>query len=157
MSNGPLHIQNHTTQDSSRFNTSYATSQSLSSVLPVFVCSDGNFLAIGSHDNYIYIYAVSENGRKYSRVGKCSVSTSIYIPPSSVLCLFLVPPSSFKISSSSAPSPSPPPILYTLCSLYVPEEAVKGSTTHEPTPACMCSGDAETIFMPLLFWNFVPF
>lgn len=54
--------------------TSYATSQSLNSFLPVFVCSDGNFLAIGSHDNYIYIYAVSENGRKYSRVGKCSVS-----------------------------------------------------------------------------------
>lgn len=42
---------------------------------------DGNFLAIGSHDNYIYIYAVAENGRKYSRVGKCSVSTCIYNPP----------------------------------------------------------------------------
>lgn len=42
---------------------------------------DGNFLAIGSHDNYIYIYAVAENGRKYSRVGKCSVSTCIYAPP----------------------------------------------------------------------------
>uniref|UniRef100_A0A668AJY9 EMAP like 1 n=1 Tax=Myripristis murdjan TaxID=586833 RepID=A0A668AJY9_9TELE len=35
--------------------------------------TDGNFLAIGSHDNYIYIYAVAENGRKYSRVGKCSL------------------------------------------------------------------------------------
>uniref|UniRef100_A0A4W5RKW8 EMAP like 1 n=1 Tax=Hucho hucho TaxID=62062 RepID=A0A4W5RKW8_9TELE len=34
---------------------------------------DGNFLAIGSHDNYIYIYAVGESGRKYSRVGKCSI------------------------------------------------------------------------------------
>uniref|UniRef100_A0A8C7RAR7 EMAP like 1 n=1 Tax=Oncorhynchus mykiss TaxID=8022 RepID=A0A8C7RAR7_ONCMY len=33
---------------------------------------DGNFLAIGSHDNYIYIYAVGESGRKYGRVGKCS-------------------------------------------------------------------------------------
>ncbi|XP_072284690.1 echinoderm microtubule-associated protein-like 1 isoform X8 [Pyxicephalus adspersus] len=32
---------------------------------------DGNFLAIGSHDNCIYIYAVNENGRKYSRIGKC--------------------------------------------------------------------------------------
>lgn len=109
MSDRPLHIQNHTAQNSSRFDTSYATSKSLNSLMPVFVCSDGNFLAIGSHDNYIYIYAVSENGRKYSRVGKCSVSTCIYIPPSSVLCLFLVPPSSFKISSSSAPSMSPPP------------------------------------------------
>lgn len=39
---------------------------------PVVV--DGNFLAIGSHDNCIYIYGVSDNGRKYTRVGKCSVS-----------------------------------------------------------------------------------
>ncbi|XP_026141969.1 echinoderm microtubule-associated protein-like 1 isoform X5 [Carassius auratus] len=37
---------------------------------------DGNFLAIGSHDNYIYIYAVAENGKKYSRVGKCSGHSS---------------------------------------------------------------------------------
>ncbi|KAM8833859.1 echinoderm microtubule-associated protein-like 1 isoform 3-T6 [Synchiropus picturatus] len=37
---------------------------------------DGNFLAIGSHDNYIYIYAVTENGRKYSRVGKCAGHSS---------------------------------------------------------------------------------
>ncbi|XP_074516634.1 echinoderm microtubule-associated protein-like 1 isoform X5 [Sebastes fasciatus] len=37
---------------------------------------DGNFLAIGSHDNYIYIYAVAENGRKNSRVGKCSGHSS---------------------------------------------------------------------------------
>lgn len=32
---------------------------------------DGNYLAIGSHDNNIYIYAVSENGRKYLKQGKC--------------------------------------------------------------------------------------
>ncbi|XP_052001277.1 echinoderm microtubule-associated protein-like 1 isoform X2 [Xyrauchen texanus] len=37
---------------------------------------DGNFLAIGSHDNYIYIYAVAENGKKYNRVGKCSGHSS---------------------------------------------------------------------------------
>ncbi|XP_063016052.1 echinoderm microtubule-associated protein-like 1 isoform X7 [Melospiza melodia melodia] len=37
---------------------------------------DGNFLAIGSHDNCIYIYGVSENGRKYSRIGKCSGHSS---------------------------------------------------------------------------------
>lgn len=36
--------------------------------------TDGSFLAIGSHDNCIYIYSVNDNGRKYSRVGKCSVS-----------------------------------------------------------------------------------
>lgn len=43
---------------------------------------DGNFLAIGSHDNCIYIYGVSENGRKYTRIGKCSVSN--LFSPSSV-------------------------------------------------------------------------
>ncbi|XP_034024391.1 echinoderm microtubule-associated protein-like 2 isoform X2 [Thalassophryne amazonica] len=32
---------------------------------------DGNFLAVASHDNFVYIYAVTENGRKYTRVGKC--------------------------------------------------------------------------------------
>ncbi|XP_042630535.1 echinoderm microtubule-associated protein-like 1 isoform X6 [Cyprinus carpio] len=37
---------------------------------------DGHFLAIGSHDNYIYMYAVAENGKKYSRVGKCSGHSS---------------------------------------------------------------------------------
>uniref|UniRef100_A0A671NBW1 Echinoderm microtubule-associated protein-like 1 n=1 Tax=Sinocyclocheilus anshuiensis TaxID=1608454 RepID=A0A671NBW1_9TELE len=37
---------------------------------------DGHFLVIGSHDNYIYIYAVAENGKKYSRVGKCSGHSS---------------------------------------------------------------------------------
>nr|XP_039259121.1 echinoderm microtubule-associated protein-like 2 isoform X2 [Styela clava] len=39
---------------------------------------DGNFIAIGSHDNNIYIYAVSENGRKYQKQGKC-VGHSSYI------------------------------------------------------------------------------
>ncbi|XP_054988385.1 echinoderm microtubule-associated protein-like 1 isoform X2 [Sorex araneus] len=37
---------------------------------------DGNFLAIGSHDNCIYIHAVSDNGRKYARVGRCSGHSS---------------------------------------------------------------------------------
>uniref|UniRef100_A0ABM5FBG5 Echinoderm microtubule-associated protein-like 1 isoform X1 n=1 Tax=Pogona vitticeps TaxID=103695 RepID=A0ABM5FBG5_9SAUR len=37
---------------------------------------DGNFLAIGSHDNCIYIYSVNDNGRKYSRIGKCSGHSS---------------------------------------------------------------------------------
>lgn len=40
------------------------------------LCADGNFLAVASHDNFVYIYAVTENGRKYSRVGKCTVSMS---------------------------------------------------------------------------------
>lgn len=42
-----------------------------------FVLSDGNFLALASHDNFVYIYAVTENGRKYSRVGKCAVSAHL--------------------------------------------------------------------------------
>uniref|UniRef100_UPI00358F089D echinoderm microtubule-associated protein-like 2 isoform X4 n=1 Tax=Myxine glutinosa TaxID=7769 RepID=UPI00358F089D len=32
---------------------------------------DGTFLAVGSHDNNIYVYAVDENGGKYTRLGKC--------------------------------------------------------------------------------------
>ncbi|KAM9251657.1 echinoderm microtubule-associated protein-like 3 [Cariama cristata] len=32
---------------------------------------DGSFLAIGSHDNFIYIYSVAEGGRKYTRFGRC--------------------------------------------------------------------------------------
>lgn len=35
---------------------------------------DGAYLAVGSHDNFVYIYAVTENGRKYSRISKCTVS-----------------------------------------------------------------------------------
>ncbi|CAB1423818.1 unnamed protein product [Pleuronectes platessa] len=37
---------------------------------------DGNFLAVASHDNFVYIYSVKENGRKYSRVGKCTGHSS---------------------------------------------------------------------------------
>ncbi|XP_032446852.1 echinoderm microtubule-associated protein-like 2 isoform X1 [Xiphophorus hellerii] len=37
---------------------------------------DGNFLAVASHDNFVYIYAVSESGKKYSRVGKCTGHSS---------------------------------------------------------------------------------
>ncbi|KAK0137169.1 Echinoderm microtubule-associated protein-like 1 [Merluccius polli] len=37
---------------------------------------DGNYLAVGSHDNFVYIYGVTENGRKYSRAGKCSGHSS---------------------------------------------------------------------------------
>ncbi|XP_054557141.1 echinoderm microtubule-associated protein-like 4 isoform X3 [Talpa occidentalis] len=37
---------------------------------------DGTLLAVGSHDNFIYLYAVSENGRKYNRYGKCTGHSS---------------------------------------------------------------------------------
>ncbi|XP_059515968.1 echinoderm microtubule-associated protein-like 4 isoform X3 [Myotis daubentonii] len=37
---------------------------------------DGTRLAVGSHDNFIYLYIVSENGRKYSRHGKCTGHSS---------------------------------------------------------------------------------
>nr|CAB3242502.1 echinoderm microtubule-associated protein-like 2 [Phallusia mammillata] len=37
---------------------------------------DGNFLAIGSHDNSIYVYHVTDGGRKFSKLGKCSGHSS---------------------------------------------------------------------------------
>ncbi|XP_008433154.1 echinoderm microtubule-associated protein-like 3 isoform X1 [Poecilia reticulata] len=37
---------------------------------------DGRFLAVGSHDNFIYIYSVTESGRRYSRFGRCNGHSS---------------------------------------------------------------------------------
>ncbi|KAM6909073.1 echinoderm microtubule-associated protein-like 3 [Xenentodon cancila] len=37
---------------------------------------DGSFLAVGSHDNFIYIYNVTESGRRYTRSGKCNGHSS---------------------------------------------------------------------------------
>ncbi|GAB1609644.1 echinoderm microtubule-associated protein-like 2 isoform X3 [Argonauta hians] len=37
---------------------------------------DGNFLAVASRDNIIYIHHVSEGGSKYSRIGKCTGHSS---------------------------------------------------------------------------------
>jgi microtubule-associated protein-like 1/2 len=37
---------------------------------------NGSYLACGSRDNSIYVYSVSENGTKYSRVGKCTGHSS---------------------------------------------------------------------------------
>ncbi|XP_049825884.1 echinoderm microtubule-associated protein-like 2 isoform X2 [Aethina tumida] len=37
---------------------------------------DGTMLALGSRDNNIYIYQVSEDGTKYSKVGRCSGHSS---------------------------------------------------------------------------------
>jgi len=40
---------------------------------------DGRQLAVGSRDNTIYVYQVSEDGCKYSRVGRCVVSNPFLI------------------------------------------------------------------------------
>ncbi|XP_075239148.1 echinoderm microtubule-associated protein-like 2 isoform X2 [Convolutriloba macropyga] len=37
---------------------------------------DASMLAVGSHDNGLYIYRVGEGGRKYSKMGKCFGHTS---------------------------------------------------------------------------------
>ncbi|RUS86563.1 hypothetical protein EGW08_005702 [Elysia chlorotica] len=37
---------------------------------------DGSMLAVGSRDNYIYIYSVSEDGKKYTKIGRCSGHSS---------------------------------------------------------------------------------
>ncbi|XP_051935744.1 echinoderm microtubule-associated protein-like 3 [Hippocampus zosterae] len=37
---------------------------------------DGSCLAVGSHDNFIYIYNVTENGRRYARFGRCNGHSS---------------------------------------------------------------------------------
>ncbi|KAG7495720.1 echinoderm microtubule-associated protein-like 3 isoform X1 [Solea senegalensis] len=37
---------------------------------------DGSFLAVGSHDNFIYIYTVTDSGRRYTRFGKCNGHSS---------------------------------------------------------------------------------
>lgn len=39
---------------------------------------DGSFLAVGSHDNFIYIYNVTDGGRRYTRFGKCTVSKACW-------------------------------------------------------------------------------
>ncbi|KAM4825981.1 LOW QUALITY PROTEIN: echinoderm microtubule-associated protein-like 2 [Thomomys bottae] len=37
---------------------------------------DGAYLAVGSHDNLVYLYTVDQGGRKVSRLGKCSGHSS---------------------------------------------------------------------------------
>ncbi|KAH9509077.1 Echinoderm microtubule-associated protein-like 1 [Bulinus truncatus] len=37
---------------------------------------DGSMIAVGSRDNYIYVYSVSEDGKKYSKIGRCSGHSS---------------------------------------------------------------------------------
>ncbi|CAH2314735.1 echinoderm microtubule-associated -like 2 isoform X1 [Pelobates cultripes] len=37
---------------------------------------DGQYLAVGSHDNFIYVYEVAEEGREYRCVGKCTGHSS---------------------------------------------------------------------------------
>uniref|UniRef100_UPI00358FA3EB echinoderm microtubule-associated protein-like 2 n=1 Tax=Myxine glutinosa TaxID=7769 RepID=UPI00358FA3EB len=37
---------------------------------------DGTMLAIGSHENFIFLYSVMEGGRRYARMGKCTGHSS---------------------------------------------------------------------------------
>jgi len=37
---------------------------------------DSRYLAIGSRDNYIYVYSVNENNTKFTRIGRCSGHSS---------------------------------------------------------------------------------
>lgn len=37
---------------------------------------DGRFLALGSHDNHVYVYQVNEEFRKYDRIGRCTGHSS---------------------------------------------------------------------------------
>lgn len=39
---------------------------------------DGSMLAIGSRDNHIYIYEVTEDSRRYGRIGRCMVRASTF-------------------------------------------------------------------------------
>ena len=54
--------------------TNSNSSQALINVVNIDFFSDGEYIAIGSRDNSIYVYLVGEAGHKYSRVGRCSVS-----------------------------------------------------------------------------------
>lgn len=48
----------------------------LSKLYPLCFFPDGAYLAIGSHDNYIYIFAVSEEGKQYKKHGRLSGHSS---------------------------------------------------------------------------------
>ncbi|BFZ07628.1 hypothetical protein BsWGS_10667 [Bradybaena similaris] len=37
---------------------------------------DGSMLAVGSRDNFIYLYSVTEDGKKYTKIGRCSGHSS---------------------------------------------------------------------------------
>jgi len=37
---------------------------------------DGQLLALGSRDNYIYVYQVTDGAKHYTRLGRCTVSSS---------------------------------------------------------------------------------
>ena len=41
---------------------------------------DGKFLALGSRDGILYIYQVSDDSKKYHRMGRCLVSSPFHIP-----------------------------------------------------------------------------
>ncbi|EDM08224.1 echinoderm microtubule associated protein like 2, isoform CRA_b [Rattus norvegicus] len=75
---------------------------------------DGAYLAVGSHDNLVYVYTVDQGGRKVSRLGKCSGSglrgqtaqTSMLWPALTMgTCWFLLTTSA-KCTCSATPAVS---------------------------------------------------
>lgn len=55
--------------------------------IQVIQCSpDGSMVALGSRDNNIYIYQVTEDGQKYNRVGRCMVSSLVFFFRLSIVC-----------------------------------------------------------------------
>lgn len=42
----------------------------------VCVCADGSHLAIGSRDNYIYIYKIHPDSADVTKVGRCAAHSS---------------------------------------------------------------------------------
>lgn len=56
------------------FNTVLTVAFLFSFVQVIKFSPNGNLLAVGSRDNNIYVYQVTDEARKYSRIGRCSVS-----------------------------------------------------------------------------------
>ncbi|XP_076314388.1 echinoderm microtubule-associated protein-like 2 isoform X6 [Tachypleus tridentatus] len=55
----------------------YNTNSDINQIIDCIKFSpDGKLLAVGSHDNYLYIYQVQEDYKKYNRIGRCSGHSS---------------------------------------------------------------------------------
>lgn len=54
----------------------YLVNYNIFSLKVVKFSPDGQLLALGSRDNYIYIYQVTDGAKHYTRLGRCTVSSS---------------------------------------------------------------------------------